>query len=104
MIQELPEKKKRIEEIKQKLSILDEKVEQVDLDGVKEEIVAGFLQQFNETLFESMKDAQKKLLVNTIIKEIIIHNKSKVHLTLTLPVAHMDKFGIFSQFGVANGT
>ena len=74
-----------IDILKERLAKIETTMQQINLDDVNTQIIADFLRNFVE-MFKKLELGEKKLLIQTVVKRIEVHNKNKITLRLTLPV------------------
>ena len=79
-----------IDRFKERLAIIEAKMQQITLDDANSQIIADFLKSFLER-FHYMEAGEKKLLLQSVIKRIDILNKNKINLKLTLPIPPQKK-------------
>lgn len=86
-----------IDVLKEKLTHIEFKIQEINLEDINTETVTKFLQNFIER-FEELETGEKKLLIQTIVRRIEVYNKNKILVKLALPVPPQIKEKDKSEF------
>jgi|CXWL01.1.fsa_nt_gi site-specific DNA recombinase len=87
-----------IDRLKARLSEVEAKIHDLLVEHAKTDVIAKFLTQFADR-FEGLESSQKRLLIQSLVKEIVVKNRHDARVVFVLPLPLDSQPGLPKQNG-----
>ncbi|MHA1381897.1 MAG: hypothetical protein ACTSRG_26295, partial [Candidatus Helarchaeota archaeon] len=99
---ELDNLDKKLRKLEEDLLIIEARIQNLQKKKFTSEIICGYLKKF-AYLYDSFNSAQRKLLVESLVKKVSVDSKDKIDLKLSLPLAPLTSYIKKVQSGISSG-
>lgn len=86
--QQIQDKIDEQKKIQEELAQLEVKSDRLHVEGITSEIVCDFLKRF-EDMYENLETGQKRLLVQSLVREVVVKDRNECQAVLTIPLQAM---------------